>query len=161
MCSRLRPWCIDHRAMHSVPTLCPDLPKISMLLPMQALASLKSGDEERSAAPEGWLFEAEGADTDLPPDIEALLEQQAQQPVESSSNSELRESPEGEDPLTYGQEYTPDQLEGLPKVDLLSIAPFPGLVVRMRVALCGQYAGECASSAVPLPRRLCMDWPSS
>ena len=101
---------------------------------MQALASLKSGDEERSAAPEGWLFEAEGADTDLPPDIEALLEQQAQQQVERGSNSEPKEEPEGEDPLTYGQEYTPDQLEGLPKVGLLSIAPFPGLMVRMRVA---------------------------
>ena len=109
---------------------------------MQALASLNSGDGERSAAPEGWLFEAEGADTDLPPDIEALLEQQAQQQVKSGSNSGLQGNPEGEDPLTYGQEYTTDQLEGLPKVGLLSIAPFPGLMVRMRLALHGQYAGE-------------------
>ena len=65
---------------------------------MQALASLNSGDGERSAAPEGWLFEAEGADTDLPPDIEALLEQQAQQQVKSGSNSGLQGNPEGEDP---------------------------------------------------------------
>lgn len=124
-----------------------------MLLPMQALASLKSGDEERSAAPEGWLFEAEGADTDLPPDIEALLEQQAQQQVESSSNSGLQEKSEGEDPLTYGQEYTPDQLEGLPKVGLLSIVPVPGLMVSIRRRCMGNTEGSaqlllCPSHAV-------------
>ena len=115
------------------------------------MQALKSGDAGRSAAPEGWLFEAEGAETDLPPDIEALLEQQAQQQVESRADIEQQQDPEGEDPLTYGQEYTPDQLEGLPKVGLLSIAPYPGLIVSMRVALRGQYAGECASFAMPLP----------
>ena len=147
--------------MHSVPSLIrPDLLGTSSLVLMQVLVSLNSGDVERSAAPEGWLFEAEGADTDLPADIEALLEQQAQQQVESNPDIEQQETPEGEDLLTYGQEYTPDQLEGLPKVGLLSIVPFPGLVVSMRVASHWQYAGECASSAVPLPCHPCMEWPS-
>ena len=79
---------------------------------------------ENSAGREGWLFKAEGADTYLPPDIEALLELQAQQQVESSPDSKQQERPEGEDLLTYGQEYTPDQLEGLPKVGLLSTVLF-------------------------------------
>ena len=137
--------------MHSVPSfLCLDLLRISILLPMQALTLLKSEGVERNGAPAGWLFEAEGADTDLPPDIQALLEQQAQQPDVSGSNSKPLENPEGLDPLTYGQEYTPDQLEGLPKVGLLSIAPSPGLMVRMRVASRRHHAGERVPADVHL-----------
>ena len=129
--------------MHSAPSLMrPNLLRISILPAMQALASLKGEGVERNAAPEGWLFEAEGADTDLPPDIEALLEQQAQQQVESSSKSELQENPEGENPLTYGQEYTSDQLEGLPKVGLLSLVPVPGLMVSIRRRCMGTMQGS-------------------
>ena len=147
-----------------------DLLITSILLPMQAVASLNSGGMERSAAPEGWLFEAEGADPDLPPDIEALLEQQAQQQGESSPDSEQQENPEGEDLLTYGQEHTPDQLEGLPKVGLLPIAPFPGLMVRVGdgVAWASCRGVRIFCCALPMPsvhgmadltmRQVCVIW---
>lgn len=82
----------------------------------------------KSNAPEGWPFEAEGGEMDLPSEIEALLEQKTAEQAESPRTG-VEEEPGNEGLPMLGTNSSPEDLQGLPKVDTLCqlviiISPF-------------------------------------
>ncbi len=70
-------------------------------------------------APKGWPFEAEGADTKLPSDIEALLSHTRQQPEQQESednNTDWQGKVNYESSMIFGQHESAEDLQALPKV---------------------------------------------
>ena len=70
-------------------------------------------------APEGWPFEAEGAETQLPSDIEALLSQTLQQPKEQEAKGDKTDRQgevEYESSMIFGEHGSAQDLQALPKV---------------------------------------------
>ena len=70
-------------------------------------------------APEGWPFEAEGAETQLPSDIEALLSQIPQQPEQKEAEGD-ETNRQGEvnyeSSMIFGEHESAQDLQALPKV---------------------------------------------
>ena len=67
-------------------------------------------------APEGWLFEAEAEDADLPPDIKALLKLQAEEGQMGDVQEGPREELEPESSMIFGGSESAEDLQALPKV---------------------------------------------
>ena len=78
-----------------------------------------SGVKAEPNAPEGWPFEAEGTDTQLPSDIEALLSQTLQQPEQQETEGDetnRQGEVEYESSMIFGEHESAQDLQALPKV---------------------------------------------
>ena len=76
---------------------------------------------KKTKAPEGWLFEAESGETDISPDIEALLKEQAEQPESrqmGSTEDSVENKLEIESAMIFGSSDSPEDLQALPKVSM-------------------------------------------
>lgn len=72
--------------------------------------------DETPNAPQGWLFEAEAEDADLPPDIKALLKEQAEEEQMGSTQDRSQEELKPESAMIFGASDSPEDLQALPKV---------------------------------------------
>ena len=71
------------------------------------------------SGPEGWPFEAEGADTQLPSIIEALLSQTPRQPEQQEAEGDetnRQEEANYESSIIFGEHESAEDLQALPKV---------------------------------------------
>ncbi len=72
--------------------------------------------EKSPNAPEGWPFEAEAEDTDLPADIKALLKLQAERQQMGDVQDGGQDSLEPESSMIFEASDSPEDLQALPKV---------------------------------------------